>query len=113
MPRSAESSYRRTTPLLPRGRKVKPSLQEVNTKHLLHSHRRPSLAGLRIVGPNQPTQLAPRHYLFDLLQEPHTLSLLRVPLESCHHRQCPLLHAGVTLISTRCEKGELNQSLRS
>jgi len=60
---------------------------------------------------NQRTQLAPRHYPLHLLQEQRTLGLLSVPLKASHHRQCPLLHAGVTLTYTRCGKGELNQSL--
>src|SRR6185295_7063485 len=64
-----------------------------------------------IVRLDQRTQFPPRHHLLHLFQEPCPSSLLRVPLESRHHRQCPLLaqrvHAGTTLSILPVEREDL------
>ncbi len=88
-------------------RQVEPLLQKINPQHPLHSHRRPSIAGLRIVRLNQPAQPAPGHHLLHLFQKQCTLGLLGVPLKASHHRQCPLFHAGVTLTYTPVERESL------
>src|ERR1035438_4023311 len=114
-PRSMPANCRSTTESYsasssPRVRQVEPLLQKVDRQHPLHPHRRPSMAGFRIVRLDQRTQLAPRHHLLHLLQKQRTLRLLPVPLRARHHRRYPLFHAGVTLTFARGGKGELNQT---
>src|ERR1019366_7940266 len=90
---------------------VEPLLQKINPQHLFQFFRPSSVARLGIVRLDQRTQLRPRHHLLHLFQEHCPPRLLRVPLESCHHRQCPLLaesvHAGTTLSILPVEREDL------
>src|SRR4029077_8145866 len=84
---------------------------KINPQHLFQFFRPSPVARLGIVRLDQRTQFLPRHHLLHLFQEHAPPSLLRVPLESRHHRQCPLLaqrvHAGTTLSVLAVEREDL------
>ena len=92
-------------------RQIEPMLEKINPQHLLQLFRPPSVARPRIVRLDQGAQLRPRHHLLHLLQEYCPPRLLRVPFESRHHRQCPLLpqrvHPGTTLSTLAVEREHL------
>ena len=94
-----------------RVRQIEPLLQKINPQHLLQFFRPPPVARLRIVRLDQRAQLRPWHHLLHLFQKHRPPRLLRVPLESRHHRQCPLLaqrvHAGTTLSILAVEREHL------
>src|ERR1700746_363859 len=94
-----------------RVRQIEPLLQKINPQHLFQFFRPSPVARLGIVRLDQRTQFPPRHHLLHLFQEHCPPSLLRVPLESCHHRQCPLpterVHAGTTLSIRPVEREDL------
>src|SRR4029077_5027224 len=108
---------------LPQGRRVVQSLfhrrvpqietllQKKKPQHLFQLFTPLPVARLGIVRLNQRTQFPPRHHLLHLFQEHCPPRLLRVPLESRHHRQCPLLaervHAGTTLSILLVEREDL------
>src|SRR5262249_40117333 len=78
-----------------------PLLQKISPQHLFQLFGSSPLPRLGIVRFDQPAQLPPRHHLLHLFQKHRPSRLLRVPLESRHHRQRPLppesVHAGMTL----------------
>src|SRR5439155_13118365 len=74
----------------PRIRQVEPLLQKINPQHRFQFFRSPPVARLGIVRLDQRAQLRPRHHLLHFFQKGRPPRLLRVPLESRHHRQCPL-----------------------
>jgi hypothetical protein len=75
------------------------------------------VARLGIVRLDQRPQFPPRQHLLHLFQEHCPQSLLCVPLEPCHHRQCPLfaqrVHAGTTLSILPVEREDLIRVLLS
>src|SRR3974390_501248 len=94
-----------------RVRQVEPLLQKINPQHLFQFLRPASIPRLGVVPLHQCAQLAPRHHLLHFFQKHRSPRLLRVPLESRHRRQCPLLtlrfHAGSTLSVLAVEKEHL------
>ena len=94
-----------------RVRQIEPLLQKINPQYLFQFFRPSPVARLGIVRLDQRTQFPPRHHLLHLFQEHCPPSLLRVPFESRHHRQCPLLidrvHAGTTLSILPVERENL------
>src|ERR1700691_1337115 len=74
-----------------RVRQIEPLLQEINPQHLFQFFWPSPVPWFRIVRLNQGAQLSPRPPLLHLFQEHCPPRLLRIPLESRHHRQCPLL----------------------
>src|SRR5579859_3395449 len=92
-------------------RQVEPLLQKINPQHLFQLFRPSSVARLGIVRLDQRTQLRPRHYLLHLFQKGRPPRFLRIPFESRHHRQCPLLaesvHTGTTVSILAVEREDL------
>jgi VWFA-related protein len=80
-----------TVAYAPENRKWDSSAAKINPQHLFQFFRTPPVPRLRIVRLDQRAQLRPRYYLFHLFQKHRSPRLLGVPLESRHHRQCPLL----------------------
>jgi hypothetical protein len=75
-----------------RVREVEPLLQKVDPQHPFYAHRRSPVTRFPIMWLDQRTQLTPRHHLLHFFQKQSPSRLLRVPLETRHHRQRPLLH---------------------